>query len=219
MKNIHQTIEHTLLKPTATSADIAQLCQEALHHGFYAVCVNSNWVRLAANILTASPVKVVSTAAFPLGSCGTLVKCREIEYAIASGAHEVDYVINIGWVKDGDKQHLTQEFHDLIEAAAGTPLKVIIETCLLNRQEIEIVCNLAASMGIAFVKTSTGFNGGATIDDVKLIKQIVGKRTKVKASGGIRDPEMAIKMIEAGADRIGTSSSIAIVTALQSAEK
>lgn len=207
------TIEHTMLKPDATASDIAKLCHEAIKHHFYAICINSSWVGLAAEILDVSPVKIVSTAAFPLGACGTLVKCREIEYAISLGAHEVDFVLNIGWLKSGDLHLIAQEFRDIVEAASGTPLKVILETCLLNDQEKKIACQLAVGAGIAFVKTSTGFSlTGATIDDVRLMRQAVGKQAGVKASGGIRDLETALKMLDAGADRLGTSSGVSIVT-------
>lgn len=217
MDTLHRKIEHTLLKPSATPTDIAQLCQEAIQHQFFAVCINSAWVGLTAQILDSTPIRIVSTAAFPLGSCGTLVKCREIEYAVSLGAHEVDFVLNIGWLKCGDLHHLAKEFRDLVEAASGTPLKVILETCLLNDQEKKVACQLAVGAGIAFVKTSTGFStGGATVEDIRLMRQAVGKQAGIKASGGIRDLETALKMLEAGADRLGTSSSVAIINSIHS---
>lgn len=200
-------IEHTCLKPTATSSDIARLCEEAIQHHFFAVCINSAWVDFANEILNASPVKIVSTAAFPLGASATLVKCHEVEYAISMGAREVDFVLNIGWLKNGDLHRVAKEFQALFEAAEGTPLKVILETSLLTDQEKIIACQLAVDAGIAFVKTSTGFStGGATIEDIKLMRQAVGKQAGVKASGGIRDKQTALDLLAAGADRIGTST-------------
>lgn len=215
VQTLPHSIEHTLLSPAATHSDIIRLCKEALENKFYAVCVNSCWVGLAAEILDSSPVKIVSTAAFPLGASGTLVKCREIEYVISLGADEVDFVLNIGWLKSGDLHRVAKEFHDVVEAASGSPLKVILETSLLSDQEKIDACKLAVGSGIAFVKTSTGFGpGGATAEDVILMRQAVGKHAGIKASGGIRTLEMAINMIEAGADRIGTSSGVHIIQSL-----
>lgn len=209
---IQRTIEHTCLKPDATPIDIIKLCQEAIQHQFYAVCINSAWINLANETLNSSTVKIVSTAAFPLGACATIVKCREVEYAISLGAHEVDFVLNIGWLKYGNLHHIAKEFQSIVEVAAGTPLKVILETGLLTDQEKKVACQLAVGAGIAFVKTSTGFNaGGATLEDVKLMRQAVGTKAGVKASGGIRNRQMALEMIEAGADRLGTSSGVAII--------
>lgn len=213
---IASTIEHTFLKPTATAADIEQLCKEAQHWKFHGVCVNSVWIELAVNLLGNSNVKIISTAAFPLGASATPIKCREVEFALSRGAHEVDFVINIGWLKSGDLHALAAEFRDLVETASGKPLKVILETCFLTEQEKKIACQLAVGAGISFVKTSTGYGPtGATIDDVKLMKSLVGDKTLVKASGGIRDYETAQKMLQAGADRLGTSSGIAILQGIQ----
>lgn len=215
LHQIRHAIEHTCLKPGATPSDIVQLCQEAIQHQFYAVCINGAWIDLANEVLNSSPVKIVSTAAFPLGACATVVKCREVEHAISLGAHEVDFVLNIGWLKCGDLHHVAKEFQSIVEAAAGTPLKVILETGLLTDQEKKIACQLAVGAGIAFVKTSTGFNtGGATIEDIILMRQAVGNKAGIKASGGIRDRQIAMDMLKAGADRLGTSSGVAISQAV-----
>ncbi|MBA3815404.1 MAG: deoxyribose-phosphate aldolase [Parachlamydiaceae bacterium] len=209
--NVQQAIEHTCLKPQATPSDIIQLCQEAIKYQFYAVCINSAWVNLANENLNSSSVKIVSTAAFPLGASATIVKCREVEYAISLGAHEVDFVLNIGWLKCGDLHNVAKEFQALVEVASGNPLKVILETSILTDQEKKIACQLAVGAGIAFVKTSTGFNtGGATVEDIKLMRHAVGKKAGIKASGGIRDLQTAKNLLEAGADRLGTSSGIVI---------
>lgn len=211
LNQIQHSIEHTYLKSDAMPSDIIRLCQEAVKHQFYAVCINSAWIGLANEYLDSSPVKIVSTAAFPLGACATVIKCREVEYAISLGAHEVDFVLNLGWLKSGDLHNVAKEFQSIIEAAAGTPLKVILETSLLTDEEKKIACQLAVGAGIAFVKTSTGFNTrGATLEDIKLMRHAVGNKAGIKASGGIRDRQTAMKMLEAGADRLGTSSGVEI---------
>lgn len=213
LSSISRAIEHTLLKPTATLSDIEKLCREAVQHRFYAVCVNSSWVALAAKFLDGLPVKIVSTAAFPLGACATMIKCREIEYAVSVGADEVDFVLNLGWLKSGELHAIAREFRDIVNVSGGKPLKVILETCLLSDQEKRVACQLAVGAGIAFVKTSSGFSiAGATIDDIKLMRQAVGKQAGVKASGGIKDIATAKAMLEAGADRLGTSSGVAIMS-------
>lgn len=213
--NIAGQIEHTLLSPDAVPKQIENLCKEAMEWKFYGVCVNSVWVELAADILMDTPVKIISTAGFPLGACATPIKCQEVEYALSRGVHEVDFVLNIGWLKSGDLHSLASEFRDLVDTASGKPLKVILETCLLNEQEKKIACQLAVGAGISFVKTSTGFSkAGATVQDVRLMRNTVGEKIGVKASGGIRDAKTALEMLSAGANRLGTSSGVAIVKTL-----
>jgi deoxyribose-phosphate aldolase len=205
-------IEHTLLKPEATSADIEKLCAEARRHQFYSVCVSGTRVAQACALLDGSAVKVTTVAGFPLGAHDGDVKRYETEVAIDNGAHEVDVVINIGRLKDGDHAYVLRELRDIVEAADERPVKVILETCLLNREDKIAACRLVLESGAQFVKTSTGFGrGGASIDDVKLLRETVGPDFGIKASGGIRDTLTAIAMIEAGANRLGTSSGIAIV--------
>lgn len=213
---IASKIEHTCLKPHATPHDIEKLCQEALKYEFYGVCVNSVWIEQAVTLLAGSSIKIISTVGFPLGATATPIKCREIEYVLSRGAHEVDFVINIGWLKSGDLHSLAKEFSDLMETASDKPLKVILETCYLTDQEKKIACQLAVGAGISFVKTSTGFGpSGATISDVQLLKNAVGGQARVKASAGIKDVQTALKMIAAGADRIGTSSGVEILTEIK----
>lgn len=207
-----RTIDHTLLKPAATAAEILQLCEEALEWSFYSACVNSAWISLAKERLANTPVKVVSVAGFPLGASSALAKCREVETAVGMGADEIDFVNNTGLLKDRSLAQIRAEFCDLVKAAQGCPLKVIIEASLLTDEEKTVVCELACEAGIAFVKTSTGFVGsGATVEDVLLMKRVVGDRARVKASAGIRDRDMAVRLLEAGADRLGTSAGVAIM--------
>lgn len=212
VNGVAHKIEHTLLKPDAIPSDIEKLCQEAIQNQFYGVCLNSVWIELASTLLAGTAVKIISTAGFPLGANATPVKCREIEFSLSRGAHEVDFVINLGWLKSNDLHSLAAEFNDLVETASGKPLKVILETSLLTDQEKKIACQLAVGAGISFVKTSTGFGpSGAAIEDIKLMRASVGSKLGVKASGGIRDAKTALEMINAGADRLGTSSSVQII--------
>jgi deoxyribose-phosphate aldolase len=205
-------IDHTLLKPEATAKDIEQLCAEARTHQFYAVCVNGCHVALARDRLEDSDVKVGTTVGFPLGAMESDVKRFETEAAIDAGAHEIDVVLNIGWLMEGREPHLLRELRDIVEAADERPVKVIIEAALLSREQKVRACDIIVEAGARFVKTSTGFgSAGATIEDVKLLRQIVGPKFGVKASGGIRDTATALAMIEAGATRIGTSNGVAIV--------
>ena len=209
-------IDHTLLKPEATARDIEQLCAEARAHRFYAVCVNGSYIQLARHCLEDSDVKVAGTVGFPLGAVETDVKRFETEAAIDAGAHEIDVVMNIGWLKDRRDVQLIRELRDIVEAADERPVKVIIEAALLTHEEKVRACEIAVESGAKFVKTSTGFGkSGATVDDVKLLRKIVGPKFGVKASGGIRDATTALAMIEAGATRIGTSHGIAIVEGLR----
>lgn len=206
-------IDHTLLKADATAKDIEKLCREAKEHGFYAVCVHGSWVELARNAVEDSDVKVASVVGFPLGAMETDVKRFETEAATDAGAHEIDMVLNIGRLKEGDDKYVLRELRDIVEAADERPVKVILETCLLNDEQKIRACKLVVEAGAHFVKTSTGFNtGGATLEDVKLLRREVGKDFGVKASGGIRDAVMALAMIEAGATRLGTSNGVAIVS-------
>lgn len=205
-------IDHTLLKADASARDIEKLCAEAREHGFFAVCVNPSRIELCRHLLDGTDVQIATVVGFPLGAMDGDVKRFETEAAIDSGAHEIDVVLNIGRIKDGDWRYVLRELNDVVEAADERPVKVILETCLLTLEEKSQACRLAVESGARFVKTSTGFStGGATAADVKLLRQIVGPKFGVKASGGIRDTVTAQAMIAAGANRLGTSSGVAIV--------
>jgi deoxyribose-phosphate aldolase len=205
-------IDHTLLKAEASSNDIEQLCAEAREHSFYSVCVNGSRIELARHLLDDTEVKVACVVGFPLGAMDSDVKRFETEAAIDLGAQEIDVVLNIGKLKDRDNPYVLRELRDIVEAADERPVKVILETCLLTREEKVRACGLVVEAGAQFVKTSTGFStGGATIEDVKLLRETVGSKFGVKAAGGIRDTLTALAMIEAGATRLGTSSGVAIV--------
>lgn len=214
MTSYNTYIDHTLLKPDATASQVEQLCQEALAHQFASVCVNPCFVPLCARLLQGSAVKVCTVVGFPLGACTTVAKVFETTDAVKNGAQEIDMVINLCHVKSGDFTALRQEVAAIVAAAAPAKVKVILETCLLTDAEKVAVCKQIADTGIAFVKTSTGFStGGATVHDVALMRQAVGKDVGVKASGGIRDKATAQAMVEAGATRLGTSAGVAIATA------
>lgn len=206
-------IDHTMLKPDAGDDEIERLCAEALHYGFASVCVNSCHVQMCVDLLTDSDVAVCGVVGFPLGAMATEAKHAEARFISETGGSEIDMVINIGKLKGGDADYLAGEIDAILDAAMGNPVKVIIETGFLSREEIVFSTVLAVVAGAPFVKTSTGFGpGGATIGDVALIRRVVGPHLGVKASGGIRDTETAIRMIQAGANRIGTSNGVAIVT-------
>jgi deoxyribose-phosphate aldolase len=210
--NLAKFIDHTLLKADATAADIEKLCDEARRHQFYAVCVNGSRVELARSRLDDTDVKVASVVGFPLGAMETDVKRFETEAAVDAGAHEIDVVLNIARLKEKDDKYVLRELRDVVEAADERVVKVIIETALLSRDEKVRACALILDSGAHFVKTSTGFStGGATIEDVKLLRASVDPSFGVKASGGIRDRATALAMIEAGATRLGTSNGVAIV--------
>lgn len=213
MTHIAGMIDHTLLKPDAKRDDIRRLCEEALEYKFKAVCVNPYHVKFCSEILKDSGVLTASVAGFPLGANTTEAKVFEAKKAIEDGAGEIDMVINIGALKDGDYEYVENDIKALVNASKGKAIvKVIIEACLLNDEEKVRACELSMSAGADFVKTSTGFSsGGATEEDVRLMKSVVGDKLEVKASGGVRDKETALKMIEAGATRIGTSSGIKII--------
>jgi deoxyribose-phosphate aldolase len=212
MKNLAQYIDHTLLKPEATEAQIRQACQEALAHGFAAVCVRSEWVGQAAEWLRGSSVLPICVVGFPSGEEATAAKVEETRRAVALGAREIDMVLKKSLLRSRDYAAVAEDIRSVVQAA-GVPVKVILETGELAHDEKVIGCALSVLAGAAFVKTSTGFGkGGATAEDIRLMRAIVGDRAKVKASGGVRTREDALKMIEAGADRIGTSGGVAIVT-------
>jgi deoxyribose-phosphate aldolase len=208
-------IDHTNLKPDTRKENIMQLINEAKEYHFASVCVNPVWVELAAGELKGTDVKVCTVIGFPLGANTKESKVFETKDAIIKGAEEVDMVINISKLKDGDNDYVQSEIAEIVEAAKGKALvKVIIETCLLSDAEKETACKLARNAGADFVKTSTGFStGGATVEDVALMSKIVGNTMGVKASGGVRTKEDAEAMIQAGATRLGASSGVAIVSA------
>jgi deoxyribose-phosphate aldolase len=211
-------IDHTLLKPDATRADIEKLCAEARQFGFCTVCVNGSRVELARHLLDGTDVKVACTVGFPLGAMDTDAKRFETEAAIDAGAQEIDVVMNIGKLKDGDHGFVLRELRDIAEAADERVVKVILETCLLNQDEIQEACRIVLDSGAHFVKTSTGFSrAGAVIEDVRLMREVVGPSFGVKAAGGIRDTETALAMVEAGATRLGTSGGVAIVQGISEA--
>jgi deoxyribose-phosphate aldolase len=208
-------IDHTILKADATARDIEKLCAEAHEHKFYSVCVNGSRITAARHFLEGTDVKVASVVGFPLGAMSADAKRFETEAAIDDGAQEIDVVLNVGRLKDGNDKYVLRELCDVVEAADERTVKVILETCLLKQEEKIRACKLVVESGAHFVKTSTGFNsGGATVDDVRLMRETVGPKFGVKASGGIRDTKTALAMIEAGATRLGTSASVAIVKGL-----
>lgn len=212
-RDLARHIDHTLLKPEARATDIDRLCAEALEHRFWSVCVHGSRVAQAAALLEGSEVKVAAVVGFPLGAMDGDAKRYETEVAIDLGAQEIDMVLNVGRIKDGDDRAVFREIRDVVEAAQGVWVKVILETCLLTEEEKLRACSLSVEAGARFVKTSTGFgSGGATVEDVRLMRQAVGSTLGVKASGGIRDAATALVMLEAGADRLGTSAGVAIVT-------
>lgn len=205
-------IDHTLLKPEATKLNIRKLCEEALENHFYAVCVNSWMIPTCRELLKPTKIKIASVVGFPLGASETSVKSFETTRAFNIGAHEVDMVINIGALKAKEYAYVEKEIQTVVRASEGEIVKVIFETCLLTDEEKRKACELTVNAGAQFVKTSTGFStGGATLDDVKLMKAAVIGKAQVKASGGIRDFEMAAQMIAAGATRLGTSSGVLLV--------
>lgn len=209
---LNKLIDHTLLKPEATKAQIEKLCGEAVEYDFKSVCVNPYYVKYAKELLKESDVLVCTVIGFPLGQNTTEVKVAETKDAIKNGADEIDMVINIGALKSKDEDYVLNEIKEIRNACKGKTLKVIIETCLLTDEEKITACKLSKEAGADFVKTSTGFSThGATVEDVKLMRETVGEDMGVKASGGIRDRETALKMVEAGATRLGVSAGVEIV--------
>ena len=209
---LNKYIDHTILKATASSADVQKLCEEAIEHEFYSVCVNGCYVADAKYLLQGADVKVAAVVGFPLGAMTTVSKVFEAKEAIENGASEIDMVINVAKLKDGEFDYVENEIRLIKEAIGDNVLKVIIETCYLTDEEKVKACELSLVAKADFVKTSTGFGtGGATYEDVKLMKSVVGDNAKVKASGGVRDKETAQKYVDLGAERLGTSSGIEIV--------
>lgn len=213
-QNIAKMIDHTVLKAFSTREDVIKVCNEAKEYGFFSVCINPTYIELAKKELEGSTVKVCTVIGFPLGANTSEVKAFETKDAISKGAHEVDMVINIGALKDKDYDLVYKDIKAVVDAADKKALvKVIIETCYLTDEEKKIACELSVKAGADYVKTSTGFGtGGSTPEDIKLMRDVVGSNIGVKASGGVRTTEDAIKVIDAGASRIGASASISIAT-------
>lgn len=215
-QDLAKYIDHTLLKPEATAEQIAQLCYEARKYNFASVCVNPSYVKLCAELLAGTPVKVCTVIGFPLGATSTDVKAYETQSAIQHGATEIDMVINIGALKTRDLQTVAGDIREVVKTAhdRGALVKVIIETALLTEEEKVLACLLAKEAGADYVKTSTGFaSGGATVEDVALMRRVVGPAMGVKAAGGIRTREDAENMVKAGATRLGASAGVKIVQA------
>lgn len=209
---LNKYIDHTILKATASSSDVKKLCEEAIEHEFYSVCVNGCYVADAKHLLQGTDVKIAAVVGFPLGAMTTAAKVFEAKEAVENGASEIDMVINVAKLKDGEFEYVENEIRQIKKAIGDNVLKVIIETCYLTDEEKVKACELSLVAKADFVKTSTGFGtGGATYEDVKLMKSVVGDNAKVKASGGVRDKETAQKYVEIGAERLGTSSGIDIV--------
>lgn len=206
-------IDHTLLRPEATAAQIARLCAEAAGYGFHSVCVNSAYIKNCKSLLAGTPVKICTVAGFPLGAVSTSIKVFEAGNAASLGADEIDMVINIGALQDGLFAYVKDEIAAVVEAASNSIItKVILENCYLTEGRKRTGCRLAVEAGAHFVKTSTGFGPtGATVEDVALMKKEVGRKIGIKAAGGIRNLMTALAMIEAGATRLGTSSSVSII--------
>jgi deoxyribose-phosphate aldolase len=207
-RRLGDLIDHTLLRPEASEAEILRLCDEAMELGLGAVCVNGQWMALASRHLAGSPVRTVGVVGFPLGASGRAAKAAETALLLRDGAAEIDVVQSLGWAKTGQWSLVRSELSAVVKAAQGCPVKVILETAALSASEIEPACDTARAAGAVFVKTSTGFHsaGGATTEAVAALRRTVGTAMGVKASGGIRTGTDAVAMLRAGADRIGTSS-------------
>lgn len=214
---ISKYIDHTVLAADADEKKIEKLCQEARDNDFASVCVNTCWVKKCAELLKGTDVNVCTVVGFPLGAMDTVAKAFEAALAVKNGATEVDMVLNVGYIKSGMYAEAEEDIRKVKEACDGKLLKVILETCLLTKEEIVKASELSMAAGADYVKTSTGFSkGGATAEDVALMRKTVGDKLGVKASGGIRDYETAMKMIEAGASRLGCSAGIAIINGASS---
>ena len=210
-REIAKYIDHTLLKPEASEEAVRKLCAEARDFGFASVCVNGEFTELVARELKGSDVKTCVVIGFPLGAGTSAAKAFEAADAVSRGAEEIDMVLSVGRLRSGDTAAVREDIQSVVRSAEGALVKVIIETCLLTDEQKELACRLAEEAGAHFVKTSTGFStGGATAEDVALMRRVVGDRLGVKASGGIRTREDAERMIAAGASRIGASASVAI---------
>lgn len=215
MIEINKYIDHTILKATATEKDIIELCNEAKEYNFFSVCVNSGYVALAKEELKGTTVKVCTVVGFPLGAMSTAAKVFETQQALKDGAEEFDMVINIGELKSKNFKKVEEEIAEIKKAVGNKILKVIIETCYLTRQEIVIASEIAVKAGADFVKTSTGFgDDGARMENIELMKKAVNGEAKLKASGGVKNLDTALSFIEAGVERIGTSSGVSIVKEL-----
>jgi len=213
MSDLAKFIDHTLLKPDASRAQIETLCAEAAEHSFATVCVNGSRVELAHSLLEECDVQVATVVGFPLGAADADAKRYETEAAVDAGAGEIDMVMNVGRFLDGENDYIVREIRDVVEAADDRVVKVILETCLLTEEQIAQACKLVVQAQAHFVKTSTGFgSAGATVEHVKLMRETIGQFAGVKAAGGIRDATTAQAMVEAGATRLGTSAGVAIVT-------
>lgn len=210
---LHERIDHTNLKQNATEQDLARLCDEAREYGFATVSINGCWTSFAAKRLEGSGVGVTTCIGFPLGAATTAGKAAEARQAVIDGTTEIDMVINVGKLIDVDDDYVVNDVAEVVKAADGHPVKVILECCLLDDEQIVRACKDCVKAGASFVKTSTGFStGGATVEDVRLMRQTVGNACKIKAAGGIHSKDEALAMVEAGADRLGTSASVAIVS-------
>jgi len=211
--NLAEYIDHTNLKPEATFQDINQLCNEAIEHGFHSICVNPHWISVISKKLENSPVKICTVIGFPLGNNLTATKVFEAKQALDLGADEFDMVMNIGAAKEAQWNFVHDEIQAIVETVQGKCVKVILETCLLTKEEIIIACQTCEKAGTHFVKTSTGFNKeGATIENITIMKNAISTSMGLKAAGGIKDKTTALAMIEAGATRIGASASITIAS-------
>lgn len=212
MKNIADKIDHTILRADAREEEVRRYCKEAIEYGFASVCVNTCHIPLVAELLKGSSVKVCCVVGFPLGAMSTRAKAYEAFIAVAEGAEEVDMVMNIGAMKDGNIRVVEEDIREVVKASGDAVVKVILETCLLTQEEISEACRLSIKAGAGFVKTSTGFStGGAREEDICLMRQSVGDLAKVKASGGIRTYEQACNLIRAGADRIGAGNGLLLL--------
>lgn len=210
---INKYIDHTLLKPTVTKEEISKLCEEAMRYQFFAVCVNGSYVKFAKEQLKESNVKIAAVIGFPLGAMSTASKVFEAKDCIENGADEIDMVINIGHLKGKQYEYVSHEILEIKKAIGTKVLKVIFENAALTKEEIKIVSKLSEQAGADYIKTSTGFgDGGATFEDVKLMRESTGDHVKIKAAGGIRDLDTAKKYIEMGVERLGTSSGVLLVT-------
>ncbi len=210
---LNKYIDHTVLKATTTVQDIKKLCEEAMEYNFFSVCVNGSYVNLAKEELKGSEVKIAAVIGFPLGAMDSESKVFEAKKCIKNGANEIDMVLNVGFMKSEMYKEVGAEIKDIKSAIGSNVLKVILETCYLTKDEIREACRLSLAAGADFVKTSTGFGtGGATFEDVEIMKSIVEGKAQIKASGGVRDLETATKYIEMGVTRLGTSSGVQLMT-------
>lgn len=213
----NKLFDHTILKADATKEAVLKICAEAKEHDYMSVCVNTYYTAFVANELKGTNVKVCTVVGFPLGQMSTKAKALETACAVEDGADEIDMVLNVAAMKDGDYETVLEDIKAVKKACNGALLKVILETCLLTKEEIVKACELSVEAGADFVKTSTGFStGGATTEDIALMRKTVGPHVGVKASGGIRDAKTAIAMVEAGANRIGASATVAIMAGAES---